>query len=86
MNRSVCKTTCAYLINGTGKAWAWQSIANEEPSCRTKILPFESDENVGLLNPTGSYCGRKENNLKRILFLTCNKQYACEHTQRIDGN
>ena len=44
----------AYLINGTGYAWAWHKRAKLEFSERTKMLPFESDENDGDFKPTGS--------------------------------
>lgn len=43
-----------YLIIGTGKAWAWHSRAKLVLTALTKMLPLESLENVGALEPTGS--------------------------------
>lgn len=43
-----------YLINGTGKAWAWQSNAKLWPIGRMKVKLFDSAENVGAFDPTGS--------------------------------
>lgn len=39
---------------GTGNAWAWQSKAKLVFTDLTNMLPFESLENVGALEPTGS--------------------------------
>lgn len=47
------------LISGTGKAWAWQRSAKLWPTVRVYENTFESVENVGDLDPTGSvkmYC------------------------------
>lgn len=39
---------------GTGNAWAWQSKAKLVFTDLTNMLPLESLENVGALEPTGS--------------------------------
>lgn len=43
-----------YLINGTGKAWAWQSSAKSLDATCTYDELLATLENVGAFAPTGS--------------------------------
>lgn len=43
----------SYLVEGTGKPWAWQGNVNEDPAFFLECTP-SSIENTGALDPTGS--------------------------------
>jgi len=49
-----CSECWAYLIRGTGKAWAWHSRAKAEPFDFSTSMSLYSREKVGALAPTGS--------------------------------
>lgn len=50
----ICSFRKLYLINGTGKAWAWQSRAKLCPIVFCTTVPINSLWNDGALAPTGS--------------------------------
>lgn len=44
------------LIKGTGNAWAWHNKPKLWPAYFWNVELFNSVENVGALEPTGSIC------------------------------
>lgn len=43
-----------YLINGTGYAWTLHNNAKFVPTCFSNVKLFDSAENVGFFEATGS--------------------------------
>lgn len=43
-----------HLMSGTGNAWAWHNNPKLWPTCLTNVKLFDSAENVGAFDPTGS--------------------------------